>query len=216
MADGTVDSLPAAVTARLIDYLTYLRYLGWDTEWVRSRDLAEALGVSDALVRKDLSRAGMRGHPQQGYAVGELRVGLAKRLGVATGRTAVVFGAGPLGRALVEHGELSRWGIAVCGIFDTEPRYEGKKIDGFTVRGLRALREMVASQHVEIGVVAVPTEMVPRAVSELKAAGVRGLLNLTSAYIPRSADLHVVDAGIAKHLQELTCALGPPAACASR
>ena len=67
------DNIPAPAVRRLSLYLRQLEAFSEDDRrTVSSRELGEALGLSDAQVRKDLAYFGQFGYPGVGYRVPEL------------------------------------------------------------------------------------------------------------------------------------------------
>src|SRR6476646_4089477 len=82
--DGASGAKPSrASVGRLCLYLRRLESLLRDgTTKVSSRLLGEALGVTDAQVRKDLAYLGNLGHPGIGYAAPELATAIRRALGI--------------------------------------------------------------------------------------------------------------------------------------
>src|SRR5690625_5782189 len=75
--------LSAPTLSRLPQYLRYLEALHAEgTGHATSAELAEVLGVSDALTRKDVSALGHSGRAGLGYSVEALRYTIARILGV--------------------------------------------------------------------------------------------------------------------------------------
>jgi redox-sensing transcriptional repressor len=67
------ENIPVPAVRRLSFYLRQLEAFNEDSRrTVSSRELGEALGQSDAQVRKDLAYFGQFGHPGIGYRVSEL------------------------------------------------------------------------------------------------------------------------------------------------
>ena len=79
----------------------------------------------------------------------------------------------------------------------------GKKVGRFTVQGMPDLAAMVRDQKVEIGIISVPHEAAQPVADQLIAAGVRGLLNLTTAHLLVPVEASVVDARVLASLREL-------------
>src|SRR5688572_31595120 len=94
--------LSRASVNRFSLYLRHLELLQRDgIRKVSSGQLGDALGITDAQVRKDLACLGSLGHPGIGYVTEELIEAIRRLLGVdRTWRTALV-GVGNLGRALL-------------------------------------------------------------------------------------------------------------------
>src|SRR5437870_3106093 len=95
---------PRASAARLSLYLRCLE--AWRRDGhptASSRDLATALGVGEAQVRKDLSYLGGLGRRGVGYRVVDLAAGIRTALGIDREWPAVLVGAGNLTRALLRY-----------------------------------------------------------------------------------------------------------------
>src|SRR5262249_22106769 len=101
----TDDPRPSrASAARLSLYLRCLE--GWERDGrptASSRDVADALGVGDAQVRKDLSYLGGLGRRGVGYRVPQVIAGIRAALGIDREWRAVLVGAGNLARALLRY-----------------------------------------------------------------------------------------------------------------
>jgi len=176
-------------------------------EWVSSRELARALSLTDGTVRQDLSHLDFSGKARRGYEIEGLEKTLTNVLGLETGTKAVIVGAGNLGRALALHEEFPRGGIEICGIFDADPKLSGMRLGHLVVQSMEALADLVWNEAVDIGIIAVPPSAARAVAWELVSAGVRGLLNLSSAHVTAPEDVALVDARIVESLQELSYAI---------
>lgn len=200
--------IPLSVVRRLPKYLTQaqrLRQAG--VEWVSSSELAEALGLTSSTVRQDLSHIDFRGISKRGYSTAGLEASLAQTLGADHEVCCVVVGAGNLGRALALHEEFLRQGFRICGIFDNSPALIGKKVGRLVVQSVQELPAVVCGQDVDIGIVAVPHASAQQVADHLILAGVRGLLNLTTAHIVVPRKVAIVDARVLASLRELAYAV---------
>ncbi len=80
---------------RLPAYLNYLRGPGkGPKKHVSATMIAEALGLNDVVVRKDLASVSSSGRPKVGYVRSELIRELEKFLGYDNSQDAVLVGAG--------------------------------------------------------------------------------------------------------------------------
>jgi redox-sensing transcriptional repressor len=196
--------IPGSVVRRLPRYLTQAQHLRQEgVEWVSSLSLAETLGLTSSTVRQDLSHIDFQGVSKRGYSTAGLEGALARTLGVDHDITCVLVGAGNLGRALALHDEFGRQGFKIVGVFDSAPAVVGKKVGRFTVQGMTELAGVVREQKVEIGIISVPHEAAQPVADQLITAGVRGLLNLTTAHLLVPAEASVVDARVLASLREL-------------
>ena len=200
--------MPDSVVRRLSRYLMMVQRLSQQgAEWVSSLELAEALGLTSSTVRQDLSHLDFSGISKRGYSTTGLAASLARALGADREIPVVVVGAGNLGRALAQHEEFGRQGFKICGIFDRDARLVGERVGAHTVREIKDLPAVMSSGGVEIGIIAVPPGAAQEVADRLIMAGVRGLLNMTTAHILVPGKVSVVDARIVACLQELTYAI---------
>ena len=99
-ASGGHDGRPSRTSVgRLSLYLRRLEsFLRQGILKVSSSQLGEALGVTDAQVRKDLAHLGHLGQPGIGYPVRELVEAIRRVLGIDRDWTVVLVGVGNLAR----------------------------------------------------------------------------------------------------------------------
>jgi redox-sensing transcriptional repressor len=202
MADDPRPSRASA--ARLSLYLRCLE--GWrrdGRETASSRDLAAALGVGDAQVRKDLAYLGGLGRRGVGYRVADLAAGIRSALGIDREWRAVVVGAGNLARALLRYRGFPERGFRLVGLFDTDARKVGQRVEGLEVRPMAELGRRARAEGAELGIVAVPSEAAQEVGEALAAAGVRGVLNFAPAVLRLPAGVAVVNVDLTIQLEQL-------------
>jgi redox-sensing transcriptional repressor len=208
LKDGQNQKIPVAVVRRLTKYLSHaqcLRQAG--VEWVSSTELAETLGLTSSTVRQDLSHLDFFGISKRGYSTVGLETALATTLGADHEIRCVVVGAGNLGRALAQHEEFSQQGFNICGVFDNNPARVGKKVGKLLVQGMAELPTVIGGLVVDVGIIAVPYSAAQHVADRLIVAGVRGLLNLTTAHIIVPKKVSLVDARFLASLRELAYAV---------
>jgi redox-sensing transcriptional repressor len=202
MADDPRPSRASA--ARLSLYLRCLE--GWrrdGRETASSRDLAAALAVGDAQVRKDLAYLGGLGRRGVGYKVDDLAAGIRSALGIDREWPAVLVGAGNLGRALLRYHGFPDRGFRLVALFDADPRKVGQRIDGLEVLPVTDLSRRARTAGAELGIVAVPSEAAQEVGEALVAAGVRGVLNFAPAVLRLPAGVSVVNVDLTIQLEQL-------------
>jgi redox-sensing transcriptional repressor len=144
---------------------------------VRSRQLGESLGLTDAQVRKDLTCLGQFGQAGVGYRIDDLLARLRQIAGIDRGWVAVVVGAGNIGRALLSYRRFELEGFRIAAVFDADPTKVGASIAGRAVLPIGSLREVVIREKVRLGIIATPVEAAQPVADALVEAGVVGLLN---------------------------------------
>jgi redox-sensing transcriptional repressor len=195
---------PRASAARLSLYLRCLE--GWRRDGRRtasSRDLAAALGLGDAQVRKDLAHVGRLGRRGVGYRVDDLAAGIRSVLGIDREWPAVLVGAGNLARALLRYRGFPDRGFRLVGLFDADRRKVGQRVEGLEVLPMTDLARRVRSLGAELGIVAVPSESADEVAAALTAAGVRGVLNFAPAVLRLPAGVAVVNVDLTIQLEQL-------------
>src|SRR5262249_50126654 len=196
--------LSLASARRLSLYLRSLEVFHREgTQKVSSGQLGEALGVSDAQVRKDLACLGNLGQPGIGYATDELIAAIRKALGIDREWKAVMVGVGNLARALLRYRGFQQQGFRLVALCDNDPTKIGENIDGLTIRPLAELSAAVTSTGAELGIVTVPADAAQGVVDQLATAGIRGILNFAPTTLKLPVGVSLVTVDLAVKLEQL-------------
>ena len=116
-------SVSKATLGRLPNYLEYLRNLPPDkVPYISATAIAKHLGLGEVQVRKDLAAVSGAGKPKLGYVTAELVEKLEDCLGCNQLTSAVLVGAGKLGRALLQYDEFEKYGVKISAAFDSNER----------------------------------------------------------------------------------------------
>ncbi len=202
--EGTEPRLSRASVGRLSLYLRGLESLLREgATKVSSGALGEALGVTDAQVRKDLAYLGHLGHPGVGYAAPELAAAIRHALGVDREWRVALAGVGNLGRALLRYRGFTERGFRVAALFDADPAKVGQRIDGLEVHPPEAMARLLPALGVELGVLTVPAEAAQASADAMAAAGVRGLLTFAPGVLRPPSGVSVVSVDLTVQLEQL-------------
>ncbi|HKB04063.1 MAG TPA: redox-sensing transcriptional repressor Rex [Gemmataceae bacterium] len=196
--------LSRASAARLSLYLRCLE--GWERDGratASSRDLADALGVTDAQVRRDLACLGGLGRRGVGYGVPALIAAIRQALGINREWPAVLVGAGNLARALLRYRGFAERGFRIVALFDADAKKVGERLAGLEVRPVAEVGRRVRELGAELGIVAVPSEAAQEVGELLAAAGVRGVLNFAPAVLRLPEGIAVVNVDLTIQLEQL-------------
>jgi redox-sensing transcriptional repressor len=193
-AGETGGGVSRAAAQRLSQYLRCLP-AGPPGTTVSSSQLAAAVGVSDAQVRRDLAAAGLPGQRGIGYDAAALAAAVRRTLGIDRTWRAVLVGVGNLARALLRYRGFREQGFEIVGLFDADPAKVGPAVEGLTVRPADALTDAVAALRAEMGVLTVPSEAAQPVADALVRAGVKGLLSFAPVLlrVPRGVRVVTVD-----------------------
>ena len=189
--------IPDIVVRRLPLYARELGLLaGEGRTYVSSQELGERMQVTPAQIRKDLSYFGRFGKQGRGYEVERLRRRLRDILGLnGRVRRMVLVGVGQLGRAVLGHASFRPQGFEVERGFDADPALVGQTVENVPIQHISTLREYLARQPIQIGIVAVPAQAAREVIETLVAGGVRAILSYApiTTTVPAGVHLRQID-----------------------
>ena len=205
--------LSRATAQRLSQYLRCLARAG---RTVSSVELAHAVGVSAAQVRRDLAALGHLGQRGVGYESASLTTAIRKTLGIDRTWRAVLVGVGNLARALLRYRGFRDQGFQIVGLFDNDVAKVGQVVEGLTVEPLTAIPTRIPALRAELGVLTVPSEPAQAVADQLMAAGVKGLLNFAPVLLKTPPSVKVVTVDLAIQLEQLAFLVQPPEVLSTR
>lgn len=177
---------------------------------ISSSALAKSMNLTASQIRQDLSYFGEFGQQGYGYNVESLRNEIAEILGMNNGHTAIVLGAGNLGRALMHNFQFSQNGFRLVAAFDTDPAIIGHQVAGVPVYSIDALDQFLKANPVSVGVLTVPQTVALSTAQRLVAGGVKGLWNFTNIDLPiRDQGVVVENVHFADSLLALSYLISP-------
>lgn len=195
--------LSRATAQRLSQYLRCLGPTARHGDTVSSVELAEAVGVSAAQVRRDLASLGHLGQRGVGYDAAALAGAIRQTLGIDHPWRAVLVGVGNLARALLRYRGFRSQGFVVVGLFDNDPTKLGQVVEGLAVEPVSAIGVRTPVLRAELGVLTVPSDTAQGAADALIAAGVKGLLNFAPILLRVPPSVSVVTVDLAIQLEQL-------------
>lgn len=203
-----VKDVPRATVERLARYLQGLDELASST--VSSNDIANAVGVSAAQVRRDLSYLGHQGIRGVGYGTDQLRSALRRELGLVESVGVAIVGAGHLGQALAGYGGFDERGFTISGLYDIDPRKVGNVVHGYRVKHLDRLSEDARARIFAIAIIATPADAAHEVLRRLAESGVRSVLNFAPAALRPPTAVEVRNVDLSTELQILSFYRGRP------
>ncbi len=170
---------------------------------VSSTQLGEALGISDAQVRKDLAYLGNLGHRGVGYPSQELIAALQAVLGVDRTWAVVVVGVGNLARALLRYRGFLQQGFHIVALFDADPGKIGQEVEGLHIQPVSRLESLIPDLGAELAMLTVPAEVAQDVADHLVQAGIRGILNFAPTVLRLPAHVRLISVDLAVQLEQL-------------
>jgi redox-sensing transcriptional repressor len=196
--------LPSVAVGRLSLYLRELQRLNEAGSLaLNSTELASLVGVSPAVVRRDLAAIGAIGRRGVGYRVSGLIQAIGTTLGLETRWTVILVGVGSLGTALLRYRGLQRQGFHIIAAFDADERLAGQSISGVPIHSPARMSEKIRELKPQLAVLAVPAEAATAVANELAEAGISGILNFAPASLKLPKEIGVVNVDLASEMQRL-------------
>ena len=183
-----------AVIKRLPRYHRYLGDLLADGRLrISSAELSKIMKVTASQIRQDLNCFGGFGQQGYGYNIKYLYGKISELLGVTEGYSAVIAGAGNLGRALAATRMFGRRGVTRLAMFDIDEKLVGTEIYGIKVYHVDELFDFCQKNNVSIGVLTVPKEAAYKVALTMAHAGVKGIWNFANTEIELDNDSVIVE-----------------------
>ena len=149
---------------------------------VFSDNLADAIGVSSSLVRKDFALFNLTGNKRGGYQIDDLIDKLNKTLGKDQEQKIIIVGCGKLGQALMNHNAFARVGIQVAAGFDTDLEVVDSTAP-IPILHEKNMADFIKEQQIRVAALAVPEPAAQMMVDKLRKAGIKGVINFAPVSI---------------------------------
>lgn len=199
------DGISELTTGRLSVYLRCLTFLeSIQQRTVSSHELASRFHLNSAQIRKDLACFGEFGTRGVGYDVSRLKENLIRTLGIDRTRNIVIVGAGNLGMALADYRGFNSGGFHIVALFDVDPNRFGQTRSGVPVMAPAKLHDIVRTEGVEIGIIAVSAANAQQVYDDLAEAGVCAVLNFAPVQIRVRRDVKVKSVDLRINLESLS------------
>jgi redox-sensing transcriptional repressor len=191
------------IVNRLIKYRDVLQKMkGLGFARVFSDNLADAIGVSPSLVRKDFSMFGMTGNKRGGYQIQNLLDDLSRILGKDKKQNIIIVGCGKIGRALMNYNAFPRVGIRVVAGFDSEPDLLTPDA-AIPIFHVRKMKEFIAENDIKIAVLTVPEPSAQSILDSLMKANIRGVVNFAPVSLKGSESCFIHNINIEQEFEKL-------------
>lgn len=193
-----------SVLKRLPGYLSYLKTLPTDTTpYISATALANALGMGEVQVRKDLAAVSNGGKPKLGYLRERLIDDIEQFLGYDNNTDAVLIGAGKLGQALCDYSGFAAYGLNILAAFDKEPSVSETE-SGKRILPMDMLESFCKANKVRMGIITVPAAQAQLVCQQLIASGIRAIWNFAPIHLDVPENILVQNENMATSLAVLS------------
>lgn len=163
------------------------------------------MGFTASQIRQDFNCFGGFGQQGYGYNIEQLIAEFAGILGLNELKTAILIGAGNLGRAVASQMSFEDKGFKLIGIFDCDPLFNGIKIRELPILTDNSITDFCNEHHPDMAVLCLPADKAPEMVDTLVELGIKSFWNFSHYDILRKyPDLNVANVHLSDSLMTLS------------
>ena len=193
-----------SVLKRLPVYLSYLKSLPEGSAiYISATALANALGMGEVQVRKDLAMVSDGGRPKIGYLRERLMEDISQFLGYDNTTDAILVGAGKLGQALLGYSGFEEYGLNILAGFDIHPTIE-KTEEGKPILPMSELENFCKMNKVLMGIITVPAQYAQQVCDQLIACGIKAVWTFAPVHLDVPENILVQNENMATSLALLS------------
>ena len=175
-------NIPEKTIERLSEYRrTLLSCHRQGITHVFSHVLAGIHGITAVQVRRDLMLIGFSSDTKKGYDVKVLIDFINNILYSKNDMNIAIIGMGHLGQAITKYFNSKQLKLRITAAFDIDPQKVGHTIDDIPCYHMSEFEDVVSNNDISIVVVSLPTKAATELVVPIVNAGIKGVLNFTSA-----------------------------------
>ena len=196
-------TISKATLGRLPSYLEFLRNLPPDkVPYISATAIAKHLGLGEVQVRKDLAAVSGAGKPKLGYVTAELVEKLEDFLGCNQLTSAVLVGAGKLGRALLQYDEFEKYGVKISAAFDSNERAIslGTKTE---ILPMNQFEYFCKTQNIKLGIITVGEGSAQAVCDQMVKSGITAIWNFAPCKLNIPAGILLQNENLALSLAHL-------------
>lgn len=154
--------------------LSHFKELGFSK--IFSTYLAQAVGVTSTVIRKDFSLFKIHGKKRGGYSIDLLIACLNSILNKNETQKVILVGVGNLGSALLNYRGFEHEGFRLLAAFDIDPSKINSSSD-VPIYSLTELASFILENQIEFGIITVPAMVAQQVFDIMVNAGIKGVLN---------------------------------------
>ena len=194
-----------SVLKRLPIYLNYLKGNQEESAspYISATSLANALGMGEVQVRKDLAMVSDGGRPKIGYLRSGLIDDIEQFLGYDNTTDAVLIGAGKLGQALLCYTGFDEYGLNILAGFDINPTMTETE-NGKPIYPMDQLQAFCRTHKVLMGIITVPYQHAQSVCDQLIACGIKAIWTFAPVHLDVPDNVMVHNENMATSLAVLS------------
>ena len=197
VSESVINRLP-----RYYRYLNEIKRSG--IERISSKDLSERMHGTASQIRQDLNCVCGFGQQGYGYNVESLQAEIGRILGLDQGYTAILVGAGNMGRAFASNTNFESRGFKLIGIFDIDKNKIGMDVRGLKVQDYNEIKPFIEREKPSMAILAVSRSSMHSVAENLKSYGVKAFLNFSYTELDADDGISVENVHLGDSLMRLS------------
>lgn len=161
----------------------YYRFLGELQEEgitkISSGELSQRMKLTASQIRQDLNCFGGFGQQGYGYNVSELREEIGTIIGTNKRLSAILVGAGNLGKAVALHLNFENCGCKLVGVFDSNPDLFDAPLGDMKILSTSLLESFFKTNKPQIAILCIPKESAKELCDKLLSIGIHSFWNFS-------------------------------------
>jgi redox-sensing transcriptional repressor len=188
---------------RLLSYRHLLnRFKSLGMVKIFSDNIADPLGISASLVRKDFAIFGISGSQKGGYLIDTILGKIDQILGSDKVQEVVIIGVGRIGEALMSYKGFYKDGIRIVAGFDIDVKKIRTKAD-IPIMPVEELPQFIKTHNVKVAIMAVPDIAAQQTLEILKSSHIQGILNFSPVKFKSTDEIVINNFNIENELVNL-------------
>ncbi len=175
-----INEISSSVITRLPRYYRFLCELQKKgTVRISSKELAEIMGSTASQIRQDFNCFGGFGQQGYGYNIDQLVKELSCIMGLDNLKSAIIIGAGNMGKAVASQMSFETMGFKLMAVFDKNPTLSKLRLNGLPVKDSADLEVFCTKNKIDMAVLCIPLEATPGVVDTLISLGINSFWNFS-------------------------------------
>ncbi len=175
-----INEISSSVITRLPRYYRFLCELQKNgTVRISSKELAEIMGSTASQIRQDFNCFGGFGQQGYGYNIEQLVKELSIIMGLDNLKSAIIIGAGNMGKAVASQMSFETMGFKLMAVFDKNPTLSRLRLNGLPVKDSADLEVFCTKNKIDMAVLCIPLEATPGVVDTLISLGINSFWNFS-------------------------------------
>lgn len=196
-------SVTKATLCRVPQYLSFLKDLPVEEfKHVSATYISRELELGEVQVRKDLKAISGEGKPKLGYVTQELIGKLEDCLGCNKVTSAVLVGAGKLGKALLDYDGFEKFGVKIIAAFDSNETVLNLK-GKIEILPIRQFESFCKANSIKLGIITVGEGSAQTVCNQMVTSGITAIWNFAPCQLNVPDEILIQNENLALSLAHL-------------